>query len=312
MSSGLPNIWSLDWTCVEAYCLVADAGSFRKASGDNNWSTETLRRRVVKLEEALGKKLFRRTQSGIVLTSFGNAILEHARRAKFSIDQIKLDVGSAELVRPRKFNIATTQSLSMFLTNSVVRDIYGCNYFTDIEFNIIDSVNDASLMDVDIAVLNELPNIPEMRCLRLGCEKWSIVSREDRKNFKMSEKYGNEKVLFYVSGEKNVIEYYFNTVEMLRDRNFCVLASSDVSAVFSALSQLNVAGIVPLSQAEKFGFFDIVHFLGGKHFSRDVWLSYHEDVVSTVYGKKLLQTIKNQFGETLYNHSSDVSGVKAL
>ena len=62
------------------FAHVIDAGSFTRASDLTGLPKSTLSRRLSELEDDLGERLMQRSTRRLVLTDFGESILEHARR----------------------------------------------------------------------------------------------------------------------------------------------------------------------------------------------------------------------------------------
>ncbi|MFT0850169.1 LysR substrate-binding domain-containing protein [Achromobacter sp. F4_2707] len=62
------------------FAHIIDAGSFTRASDLTGLPKSTLSRRLSELEDELGERLMQRSTRRLVLTDFGESILEHARR----------------------------------------------------------------------------------------------------------------------------------------------------------------------------------------------------------------------------------------
>lgn len=78
------------------FARVADAGSFSRAAERAGVPKSTLSRRVSQLEAQLGERLLIRTTRRLMLTEFGVALLEHARRVIEETD------GAAALAQHRQ------------------------------------------------------------------------------------------------------------------------------------------------------------------------------------------------------------------
>jgi len=65
----------LDWTLLEAFAAVAEAGSLSGAARVTGISQPTLGRYIRRLEDALGAPAFTRHRSGLTLTDTGRALL---------------------------------------------------------------------------------------------------------------------------------------------------------------------------------------------------------------------------------------------
>src|SRR4051812_31336863 len=64
------------WDDLHAFLVCARHGSFRRAADVSGANSATLARKVERLEDQLGNKLFVRLQTGLVLTDEGGEALE--------------------------------------------------------------------------------------------------------------------------------------------------------------------------------------------------------------------------------------------
>jgi DNA-binding transcriptional LysR family regulator len=71
---------SIDANDLILFARVVDAGSFSRASVRTELPKSTISRRVALLETTLGERLLVRTTRRLVITEFGERILDHARR----------------------------------------------------------------------------------------------------------------------------------------------------------------------------------------------------------------------------------------
>ena len=68
------------------FARVADAGSFSKAAERVGLPKSTVSRRVAALEKRLGERLLQRTTRKLVITDFGQGVLDHARALASEVD----------------------------------------------------------------------------------------------------------------------------------------------------------------------------------------------------------------------------------
>lgn len=73
-------MYNFDILGVEAFVAIADLGSFSRAATHLHISQTALSRRIAKLEESVGGKLFTRTTRSLSLTQPGSDFLPRARR----------------------------------------------------------------------------------------------------------------------------------------------------------------------------------------------------------------------------------------
>lgn len=67
----------ISWDAYQLFLAVARQGGLSAAAETTGLSAATLGRRMVELEQALGRELFLRSQTGYRLTSDGSQLLEH-------------------------------------------------------------------------------------------------------------------------------------------------------------------------------------------------------------------------------------------
>ncbi len=90
----------VSWSDIELILAVADAGSLSGAAKVLRVTQPTMSRRLAELEAELGEPLFRRTVDGTTLTSFGERMVEPARRMAESARDVDLAASGAD-TKPR-------------------------------------------------------------------------------------------------------------------------------------------------------------------------------------------------------------------
>ena len=80
----------LDWTLLQSFLRIAQAGSLSAAARAYGLSQPTLGRHLRALETALGQPLFTRTPTGQVPTAMGVQLLEHASAMEQAVARIAL------------------------------------------------------------------------------------------------------------------------------------------------------------------------------------------------------------------------------
>jgi DNA-binding transcriptional LysR family regulator len=95
---------------LQAFVAVAERGSFRQAATDLFLSQSALSRRIEKLEEALGVKLFERTTRRVQLTNVGQTFLVNVRTALDSLEDAVLGVADLAAHRTGTVTLACVPS----------------------------------------------------------------------------------------------------------------------------------------------------------------------------------------------------------
>ena len=95
---------------LQAFVAVAERNSFRQAAADLFISQPALSRRIDKLEEALGVKLFERTTRRVQLTNVGQAFLVNVRDALNGLEDAVLGVADLAAHRTGTVTLACVPS----------------------------------------------------------------------------------------------------------------------------------------------------------------------------------------------------------
>jgi DNA-binding transcriptional LysR family regulator len=86
----------LDWSQVQIFLGLAEAGSLSRAVAVLGQSQPTLSRQLTALEAALGQSLFERHPRGLSLTAAGQALLPAARRMREGAQELSLALAARE------------------------------------------------------------------------------------------------------------------------------------------------------------------------------------------------------------------------
>ncbi len=93
---------NLAWDAFQIFLDVARSGGLTGAAAATGFSAATIGRRMLELEQSLGKSLFIRSQAGYVLTSDGRALLDELQAmedAARNIDGWRKSAAASSLVR---------------------------------------------------------------------------------------------------------------------------------------------------------------------------------------------------------------------
>lgn len=103
---------NFDLQQLQAFIAVADKGSFRAAAEHLHLSAPALGRRVGKLEDILGARLFTRSTRDVSLTRVGEAFLERARAALDDLESAVLGIHEISARHAGRVSIACVPSVA--------------------------------------------------------------------------------------------------------------------------------------------------------------------------------------------------------
>jgi len=137
---------NFDLSDLRAFLAVADLASFRAASEMLHLSQSALSRRVEKLEDALGVRLFERTTRKVELTTVGRAFVNRARNVLNELESALLGIQDVAERLSGEVTLACVPSAVGYFLPSVI-DAYHQRY-PGIRIRVIDE----SSSDVLLAV----------------------------------------------------------------------------------------------------------------------------------------------------------------
>lgn len=111
---------------LQAFVAVAERSSFGQAASDLCLSRSALSRRIEKLEDGLGVKLFERTTRHVQLTNVGQAFLTNVRTALDDLEDAVLGVADLAAHRTGTVNLACVPSAVWNFLPAVLNRFSAC------------------------------------------------------------------------------------------------------------------------------------------------------------------------------------------
>lgn len=139
---------NFDLNDLQAFRAVVELGSFRKAADAVTISQPALSRRIEKLEEALGVRLFDRTTRSVTLTTVGRVFAQSTEQLLDDLDVALLGIRDVASSRMGHVTVACVPSVAYFFLPGVIARYYG--RYPKIRVKLLD----ASANDVLGAVIN--------------------------------------------------------------------------------------------------------------------------------------------------------------
>lgn len=96
------------------FVAIADAGSVNRAAAALRLPKSTLSRRLTRLEDALGVRLFVRNRQRLLLSEVGAVLLEHARRALAELHAVTDTAKSSEVEPSGRLRVSAPLDLASY------------------------------------------------------------------------------------------------------------------------------------------------------------------------------------------------------
>jgi len=111
---------NFDLTDLQAFRAVVETGSFRKAAEAVSLSQPALSRRIDKLEDALGVRLFERTTRRVALTTVGRVFAQSAEQLLDDLDAALLGIRDVSSSRLGHVTIACVPSVAYYFLPPII------------------------------------------------------------------------------------------------------------------------------------------------------------------------------------------------
>lgn len=127
---------NFDLQQLQAFVAVADKGSFRAAAEHIHLSAPALGRRVEKLEDLLGARLFTRSTREVRLTRVGEAFLERARAALDDLESAVLGIHEISARHAGRVTVACVPTAAVTFMPGAIQSF--CRTMPHIRVRVID------------------------------------------------------------------------------------------------------------------------------------------------------------------------------
>lgn len=112
---------NFDLNDLYAFRALVEYGNFRLAAESICLSQSALSRRIEKLENALGSKLFDRTTRRVTLTLYGQAFAERSDQLLMNVEAVLADIDKVSQERTGLVTVATVPSAAYYFMPDVIR-----------------------------------------------------------------------------------------------------------------------------------------------------------------------------------------------
>ncbi len=159
---------TVDWSLVQSFLTVAEAGSLSGAARRLGRSQPTLGRQIAELERQLGIALFVRHPRGLRPTETGAALVPHARRIREAISAISVTAAGRAQEVGGTVRITASIFASHYILPPILADIRTREPAIQLELVPTDSSENLLFREADIAVRMYRPDQLDIIARKLG------------------------------------------------------------------------------------------------------------------------------------------------
>ena len=289
------------WDDLKLFLACAKYKSFRNAAEELGLTSTTLMRRVDRLEESIGCKLFLRDQSGLTLSDEGTAMIAdvaHMERHAFNVFRraSRSSNDTSGIVR-----VAVTEGPGNFWILPRLIDFQKTYRRITVDLRCAMEQADVARLESDIAIQLEPPTNPDLIVAKLGrLHIYPFVSKE----------YGNLYGVPATLAELNDHRIIKQSAPQVDDGAYArVLGLKSLEGIVGIKTNSSVGVLYAVERGAGIGFLPTVSIalgapliavdLGVSH-QADLWLTYHREFRTSERHKIVVDWLKKIFDPKTY------------
>ena len=147
----------MDWDKLKIFYVVAEAGSFTRATINLNLSQSAISRQIQSLEEDLKVQLFERHARGLTLTENGEYVFKTAHEVISKLKDVETSLSDQKNKPTGKLTITTVRSFGTHWLTPRIQEFMQLNPNIEVELIFDDEELDLSTRQADIGIFMRRP-----------------------------------------------------------------------------------------------------------------------------------------------------------
>jgi DNA-binding transcriptional LysR family regulator len=168
-----------DWSLMQSFAAVVDAGSLSAAARKTGGSQPTMSRHILALEQSLGVRLFDRTGGGLVLTATGVTLYEDAKVMALAASRIALSAAGQSEAIAGTIRISASETMAAWVLPEILARFHLLEPDVAIELVSSDQTDNLLMREADIAVRMFQPAQAELIAKKVGAIKLGMFASKD-------------------------------------------------------------------------------------------------------------------------------------
>ena len=276
------------WSHLEFFLATARHGTLSAAAKELGVNHTTVARRILALEKELQVKLFKRKNTGYILSEHGISLLEEVRQIEERINQTKSKFISTPENIVGKLSIARTTDSNKF--NFLLKKFQDA--FPNIELSSYVGTSESQIKsyEADISILTTRYPPQDMVAKKIGTTGMHIYGS---KEYLKGKNINDLESLDWLSFRNDSVRP--NTFDLIRRsvKNPNIKFASDSYTEILGLA-LEGCGVAFLADLDMEGKYNMKMIASQNHFQEvHIWLVFHPDLVNNLR----VQAFKNFFVE---------------
>lgn len=168
----------MDWDDLRIFLAVARSESLSGAGKRLKIDAATVGRRIARLEESMGARLFAKSPQGYALTEEGTRLLPHAERAESALDGAREALSGPEGLTGQ-IRIGAPDGCANYLLPQVLAAICDANPGLEVQIVALPRVFNLSKREADLAIAVSRPTAGRLTVQKLTDYKLHLAAHPD-------------------------------------------------------------------------------------------------------------------------------------
>jgi DNA-binding transcriptional LysR family regulator len=175
---GFAGLQNMDWDDLRIFLAVARSESLSGAGKRLKIDAATVGRRIARLEESMGARLFAKSPQGYALTEEGTRLLPHAERAESALDGAREALSGPEGLTGQ-IRIGAPDGCANYLLPQVLAAICDANPGLEVQIVALPRVFNLSKREADLAIAVSRPTAGRLTVQKLTDYKLHLAAHPD-------------------------------------------------------------------------------------------------------------------------------------
>ena len=294
------EVLDASWDDLKAFLACARLKSFRNAAEALGVTSTTLMRRIDRLEECIGCKLFLRDQSGLTLSDDGSAMIGDVMEMERQAFNVFRRAAHSSNDASGTVRVAVTEGPGNFWILPRLIDFQKTYRNITVDLRCAMEQADVARLEADIAIQLERPTNPDLIVSKLGrLHIYAFVSEGYRK-------LHGAPSLAEIRSHRLVIQHAPQVDDSAYAR---VLGLSSLEGIVGIKTNSSIGVLYAVERGAGMGFLPtssvalgapLVAVDLGVHHHADLWLTYHKEFRSSDRHKIVIEWLKKIFDPKTY------------
>ena len=285
-----------NWNDLESFLMLSRNKKLKKVSQKLGVEATTISRRILRLEEKLGAKLFFRSNNNYVLTEDGHKLLPHSEQMETEAMNIKEVFSNKDINLTGKVRISVPEGLGIEIFTKYLKSFLKTNNELEIELVADSKFRNLTSKEVDISIGLSHPKSNKLKSWKLSNYKIQLYGSKsyikENQIIEYVSDLSNHKFVSYIDDMIDFpeLKYLQETISNAK----IVFRSNNLQAQLNAVKQGVGIAFLHSFIAKNEKELDVI-LKENINLTREYWIIIHEDLINLKRIKVAVDFIINVF-----------------